>query len=140
MWCVPSSIRMWYGLGITDTSAACTHPVVPFGRTGRYTWTQPGCSLLTRNTCCTVDDGTVGSTSHGLGRVMVGCVAFGESKTASCGTVARAVRDSTDAGAGCVVADAFGGVVMTCFPSDVPLSPPHAARPSASTSTSAASQ
>ena len=50
------------GFGVRVTSAAFTHPVLPFGRTGRSTCTQPsGRCCFTRNTCGTFEVGTVGS-------------------------------------------------------------------------------
>ncbi len=57
--CAPSETTTWKGLAVSVTSLACTHPRLPFGRTGRRTSTQPsGRWAFTRNTWGTVEVGT----------------------------------------------------------------------------------
>ena len=88
----PSATWMWNGFDVIVTSDALIHPVLPFGRTGSSTCTQP--SLR----CCS--PGTPGgrSTSAQSGRRATGCRSVragagapGESYTGSFVTVFLAV-------------------------------------------------
>src|SRR4029079_901153 len=80
----PSSTSIEYGLGWRVTSAAFTQPVLPLGRTGSSTCTQPSerC-CLTRNTCGTFEVGTSGSYSHGLSNVRALPLSEGASNTST---------------------------------------------------------
>src|SRR3954464_14842260 len=86
--CALSDTTTWYGFAVSVTSLPCTHPVLPFGRTGRRTSTQPSARwLLTRKTCGTAEPGLPGSYNHGFGSCWVGAGASGDAYTLMVGNV-----------------------------------------------------
>src|SRR3954447_15102570 len=79
MVCAPRATSMWNGFAVIVTSDDLIQPVLPFGRTGSSTCTQPSLrSSFTRKTCVTVDVGTSGSYNHGLSNSRAGVDAPGE--------------------------------------------------------------
>src|SRR5438876_5104512 len=136
--CAASSTLMANGSWVTDTSDARIQPVLPFGRTGSSTWTQPSVRCWrTRNTCGTFEVGTLGSTSHGLSSVRAGVAAPGVSYTLTLGTVAWATSEMYGAIVVVVAAVLAGddGVTLVAPGDATPALPPppplHAARTSA---------
>src|SRR5438270_3093676 len=82
MW-APVCTRTRQSCWLSFTSERWTHPVLPLGRTGRYTFTQSLSSCLTRNTSGAPD-------GWGLSSVLLGEAADSLSKTGTLGTIASA--------------------------------------------------
>src|SRR4029450_8761523 len=86
------STCMWYGLGLTCTSLAWIQPLLPLGRTGKRTRTQPGRCSSTRNTSGTVGIEGSSLTCQEDPNVMLGCVDDGSSKMPARGALTCAVK------------------------------------------------
>src|SRR4051795_9405633 len=138
MVCAPRATSMWNGFAVIVTSDDLIQPVLPFGRTGSSTCTQPSLrSSFTRKTCVTVDVGTSGSYNHGLSNSRAGVDAPGESYTGSFVTELLTVAMCETSAAAMVPT---GADVATGRLPSVALPPPPPHPPSAITSAMSSAQ
>src|SRR5262249_46917074 len=135
IWCGARSTWMWYGLTFICTSPARSQPVLPFGRIGNSTRTQPGRCSWTRNTSGTVGfDGSSSRFQVGP-NVIFGCADDGSSNTPARGARTCAIT-LTPGGRVVVVGtgeDVLGEIGLVPAVRGDPPPPPHATASTAAT-------